>query len=70
MLAEELSRFREYLTGLKAHPSDENSSKESMNDKGCLPEIRLEGRQAVAVTGLGNTCDAAVNRAIDKLTAS
>ena len=70
LLAENLSRFSEYITRLEVHLSDENSSKEGINDKRCLLEARLEGRQPIAVIGLGNTYDLAVNSAIGKLKTS
>ncbi|MEO5995715.1 MAG: HPF/RaiA family ribosome-associated protein [Chitinophagaceae bacterium] len=70
LLSKELSRFSEYITRLEVHLSDENGSKEGINDKRCLLEARLEGRRPIAVTGFGNTYDLAVNSAIDKLKAS
>jgi ribosome-associated translation inhibitor RaiA len=70
LLSEELSRFSEHITRLEVHLSDENGSKEGINDKRCLLEARLEGRQPIAVTGLANTYELAVNSAIDKLTAA
>lgn len=70
LLSEELSRFSEHITRLEVHLSDENSSKEGINDKRCLLEARLEGRQPIAVTGLANTYELAVSSAIDKLKAS
>ncbi|MEO8772200.1 MAG: HPF/RaiA family ribosome-associated protein [Ferruginibacter sp.] len=70
LLFEELSRYSENITRLEAHLSDENGSKEGLNDKKCLLEARLEGRQPVAVTGLADTYELAVNSAIDKLKAS
>ncbi len=70
LLSEELSRFSEHITRLEVHLSDENSSKEGVNDKRCLLEARLAGRQPIAVLGLGNTYELAVNSAIDKLKTS
>ncbi len=70
LLAVELSRFSEYITRLEVHLSDENSSKQGIDDKRCLLEARIEGRQPIAVTGLGDTYDLALNSAIDKLTTS
>lgn len=70
LLTEELSRFTEYITRLEVHLSDENGSKPGLNDKRCMIEARMEGRQPIAVTGLDRTYDLAVNSAIDKLTAS
>jgi ribosome-associated translation inhibitor RaiA len=70
LLSEELSRFSEHITRLEVHLSGEDGSKEGINDKRCLLEARLEGRQPIAVTGLANTYELAVNSAIDKLTAA
>jgi len=70
LLSKELSRFSEHITRLEVHLSDENGSKEGLNDKKCLLEARLEGRQPIAVSGLANTYELAVNSAIDKLKAS
>ena len=70
LLSEELSRFSENITRLEVHLSDENGSKDGVNDKRCLLEARLEGRQPMAVTALGNTYELAVNRAINKLKSS
>ena len=70
LLSEELSRFSEHITRLEVHLSDENGSKDGINDKRCLLEARLEGRQPMAVTALANTYELAVNTAIDKLKAA
>ncbi len=70
LLSEELRMYSENITRLEVHLSDENGSKEGLNDKKCLLEARLEGRQPMAVTGLADTYELAVNSAIDKLKAS
>lgn len=70
LLTEGLSRFSEHITRLEVHLSDENGSKDAINDKRCLLEARLEGRQPMAVTGLANTYEIAVNSAIEKLKTS
>ncbi|MEO6167520.1 MAG: HPF/RaiA family ribosome-associated protein [Chitinophagales bacterium] len=70
LLSEELSRFSEHITRLEVHLSDENGSKDGINDKRCLLEARLEGRQPIAVTGMANTYELALNSAIDKLKTS
>jgi len=69
ILSAELDRFSENLTRLEVHLSDENSHKDSKNDKKCLLEARLKGRQPVAVTDNGDNYDLAVDGAIDKLKA-
>ena len=70
LLSEELSRFSEHITRLEVHLSDENGNKESADDKRCLLEARLKGRQPIAVSGSANTYDQAVDGAIDKLKTS
>jgi len=67
LLADELSRFDEHITRLEVHLSDDNGSKDAVNDKRCMIEARLKGRQPIAVTETGNTYDQAVSGAIDKL---
>ncbi|REG79478.1 HPF/RaiA family ribosome-associated protein [Algoriphagus antarcticus] len=69
-LSENLSRFSEHITRLEVHLSDENGNKESEDDKKCLIEARMEGRQPIAVSATGNTYDQAVNSATGKLKAS
>lgn len=69
ILSTELDRFSDNLTRLEVHLSDENSHKDSKNDKKCVLEARLKGRQPVAVTDTGDTYDQAVDNAIEKLKA-
>ncbi len=70
ILSDELSRFSEYITRLEVHLSDENGSKGGLNDKRCMLEARLKGKQPIAVTEQANTYDLAVTGAIDKLKTS
>ena len=70
LLSEELSRFSEHITRLEVHLSDENGSKEGVNDKKCLLEARLEGRPPIVVTQVANNYEQAVHGAIDKLKSS
>ncbi|MDW7761713.1 MAG: HPF/RaiA family ribosome-associated protein [Acidobacteriota bacterium] len=63
-----LSRFRNHITRVEVHVSDENSDKkvgyEAMR---CLMEARLEGRQPIAVTHQARSLGEAVDGAADKL---
>lgn len=70
LLSEELSRFSEHITRLEVHLSDENGSKDGLNDKRCLLEARLEGRQPIVVTERANDYELAVSGAIKKLKTS
>lgn len=69
-IAQELSRFSDHITRLEVHLSDENGFKDELNDKRCLMEARLEGRQPIAATGLGDTYESAVDSAVVKLKSS
>lgn len=62
-----LSRVSDHITTVEVHLSDENGNKSGQNDKRCMMEARLEGRQPIAVTNLAETLDKAINGAIDKL---
>ncbi|HEY8688243.1 MAG TPA: HPF/RaiA family ribosome-associated protein [Chitinophagaceae bacterium] len=67
LLSEQLSRFSEHITRLEVHLSDENGNKDGINDKRCMIEARLEGRQPIAVTADADTHEQSVAEAIDKL---
>lgn len=62
-----LDRVSDHITRVEVHLSDENSDKSGQNDKRCMMEARLEGRQPVAVTHQAATLDQAVDGAADKL---
>jgi ribosome-associated translation inhibitor RaiA len=70
LLSEELSRFSEHITRLEIHLSDDNGNKQGPDDKQCIIEARLEGRQPIAVTDKANDYELAVRGAIKKLKAS
>ncbi len=70
LITGELSRFSEHITRIEAHLTDEDGSKNGINDKRCVLEARIEGKQPTAVTSHANTYQQAVEGAIDKLKAS
>lgn len=70
LLTTGLSRFSEHITRLEVHLSDENGGKDGKNDKRCMLEARLEGKQPIAVTAEAHTHEQSVKAAIDKLKAS
>lgn len=67
VVADSLSRFSDHITRVEVHLGDENGDKTGQNDKRCMMEARLEGRQPMAVTHHAATLDEAVNGAADKL---
>lgn len=70
LISEELSRFSDHITRVEVHLSDVNGDKEGPNDKRCMLEARIEGRQPIAVTKLADTYEKAVSGATEKITTS
>ncbi len=62
-----LSRMSDHITRVEVHLTDERGPKSGKNDKRCMMEARLEGRQPIAVTDEAATLDLAVKGAADKL---
>lgn len=69
-LTEELDRFSEYITRLEVHFSDENGHKTGQNDKRCMLEARVEGRQPIAVSAEASNYELAVDASVEKLKSS
>lgn len=65
-----LSRFSDRITRVEVHLSDQNSAKGGQDDKRCMMEARLEGRQPTAVTHDAATLTQAVDGAADRLARS
>lgn len=66
-ITDALSRFSDLITRLEVHLSDENGSKDGLEDKRCLIEAKITGKEPIAVTNLGNTYDLAITGALTKL---
>jgi ribosome-associated translation inhibitor RaiA len=64
-----LSHFEQHITRMEVHLTDENGEKKGKDEKRCLLEARLENREPVAVSGLGDTIEQAINHAIEKMKA-
>lgn len=69
-IANNLKRFQSHISRVEVHIKDENGKKEGFNDKTCVMEARLEGRQPIAVSDQSGTIEEAVSGALDKLKAS
>ena len=67
ILESALSRISDHIMRIEVHLSDENGDKKGQNDKRCMMEARLEGRQPIAVTNEAATLNQAINGAADKL---
>ena len=62
-----LGHLADHITRVEIHLSDENSAKGGNDDKRCMMEARLEGRQPVAVTDEAASIDQAIDGAAKKL---
>lgn len=65
-----LDRFSEHITRVEVHLSDNNGSKTGQDDKQCLLEARIRGKQPLAVSAGGKNYELAVDGALDKLRSS
>jgi hypothetical protein len=67
ILSDGLRRFNGHVTRLEVHLSDEDGGKSGPDDKRCLLEARMEGRQPIAVTDQADSFIEAVSGASDKM---
>ncbi len=62
-----LSRVSDHITKVEVHLKDEDGYKKGNNDKRCMIEVRLEGRQPIVVTDHADNLNQALDGALDKL---
>ena len=62
-----LNRMSDHITSVQIHLSDENGNKSGKNDKRCMLEARLEGRQPIVVTDRAATLNQALDGSTGKL---
>lgn len=67
LLQAKLSRFREHITRVEAHLSDESSQKARDDSKKCVLEARPAGMQPLVVTHFAETLDQVINGATEKM---
>jgi len=65
-----LKRFDSHISRVEVHLSDENGTKEGVKDIRCLMEVRLDGKQPIAITSQENTEEKAISQAIEKMKSS
>ena len=66
-VADALEHFKENITRVEVHVSDESKGKSGLHDHRCMIEARIECRKPIAVTDDAETLDQAVDGAADKL---
>ena len=69
-ISDAFDRYSEHITRIEVKFSDENSDRDSENDKRCVLEARLKGLQPLVVTSHADTVESAVAEAIDKMKAT
>jgi ribosome-associated translation inhibitor RaiA len=69
-IEDELSRYRDDISRIEVHLSDEDGSKNGFGAMRCMIEARVEGRQPIIVTNQADSHGQAVGGALDKLTTS
>ena len=67
VLEQAVGRFSDRISRVEVHLSDLNGQKGGHDDKRCMMEVRLEGRQPTAVTAEAATFDQAISSAAGKL---
>ena len=63
-----LERFKDHVTRVEVHMTDDVGHKSGQNDKRCVMEARLQGRKPIAVTHHATSLHQAIAGAADKLT--
>lgn len=67
VVEETLGRFAGDITRVEVHLSDQNTDKGGQDDKRCVMEARLQGRDPIAVSDDAATLGQAVDGAAQKL---
>jgi len=63
----DLVSLSEHVTRVEVHLSDASGDRDGQDDKHCMMEARLAGRQPIAVTNQAQTVDEAISGASRKL---
>lgn len=66
-ITESFKRFEDKITRVEVHVGDENNEKFGVDDKRCLIEVRLAGKNPMAVTNNADTIEKAISGATDKM---
>ena len=59
VIAESFKRFEDKITRVEVHVGDENNDKFGVDDKRCMIEVRLSGKNPLAVTHHADTIEKA-----------
>ena len=67
LVQDSLGHFGDRITRVEVHLTDANADKSGQDDKHCMIEARLAGRQPTAVTHAAETSEKAAKGAADKM---
>jgi ribosome-associated translation inhibitor RaiA len=67
VLQSKLGNIADPITRIEVHLKDESATKHGADDKRCMVEARLQGRQPVSATHASDNLQSAVTGAVDKL---
>ena len=67
VIASKLGAVSGAITRIEVHLQDTNAEKKGPDDKRCMVEVRLEGRQPVSATHTSDTLQSAITGAVDKM---
>lgn len=70
LLNDSLNSFKDEITRIEVHVSDENSHKGGDDDLRCTMEVRIRGLQPIAVTHHDENIDLAITGATERITRS
>ena len=66
-ISQSFKRFEDKITRVEVHVGDENNEKFGVDDKRCMIEVRLAGKNPIAVTNHADTIEKAVSGATEKM---
>ncbi len=67
LLSKALERFDQYVTRYEVYFSDENKAKKATDDKRCVIEARVKGKNPESVSHNADTIKFAFDGAVDKI---
>lgn len=70
LLSTKLRRFDKYLSRIELYLSDVNGSKDGVNDRKCVIEARIKGKDPLVVTSIDENHDKAIALSLEKLKSS
>jgi hypothetical protein len=70
LIEEELKQYKDQITRIEVHLSDEDGDKEGLNAKRCLLEARISGMKPIAVSSQSDTEEQALTESLNKLNTS